>query len=132
MREKLIAIVLLAVVMGVGVEIAQHAMGDAILPLARATAHVAVSVNPPTPSAYTGFTVVGDFAGYGSGVTWYMVILKADSCVPNHLISDGWQGTTDSLGEFYAHIPGQPPGSYVVQVRDDFGDNSGRVCFMIS
>jgi hypothetical protein len=121
LEQRPIVIVLLAV-----------AVALAILPSARATVHIAVAVNPPSPSPYTDFTIVGDFVGYGSGVTWYMVIFAADrSCVPNHLISDGWTGTTDSLGEFYAHIWGQPSGTYVVQVRDDFGDNSGRVCFTI-
>lgn len=121
LEQKLIVIVLLGVV-----------AACAILPSARATVHIAVAVNPSSPSPYTGFTIVGDFVGYGSGVNWVMYFDVADSsCVPQHSATAPFTGTTDSLGEFYAHISGQPAGTYVVQVRDDFGDNSGRVCFTI-
>ena len=123
MAQKRIVIVLLAVV-----------VACVILPLARATVPITVAINPPTPSPYSGFMVSGQFVGYGDGVHWVMYFDTASSmspCVPGHAVEAPLQGTTGSDGTYSAWINGQPAGTYLVTVRDDFGDNSGRVCFTI-
>ena len=119
--RKLIVIVLLAVVVACG-----------ILPSARATVPITVTINPPNPSPDMGFTVSGQFVGYGNGVYWVMYFDPAgSSCYP--LREDpAFTGTTGSGGTYSVGISGRPAGFYVVTVRDDFGDNSGRVCFTIS
>jgi len=118
--RKLIVLVLLAVV-----------AAYPILLLARATVPITVTINPPSPSANTGFTISGQFVGYGSGVDWTLFLDAADSsCVPRNE-GPAFTGTTGSNGAYSAYIWGHPAGTYVVTVMDDFGDNSGRVCFTI-
>ena len=122
LEQKPIVIVLFAVV-----------VSCAILPSARATVPITVSINPPTPSAHAGFTVSGRFVGYGSGVDWVMYFDVAESscAAPIHAATAPFSGKTSSDGTFSTYIWGQPAGTYMVTVRDDFGDNSGRVCFTI-
>jgi len=118
--HKLIVMVLLAVV-----------VACPILLLARATVPITVTINPPSPSANTGFTISGQFVGYGSGVDWTLFLDAADSsCVPRNE-GPAFTGTTGGDGAYSAYIWGHPAGTYVVTVMDDFGDNSGRVCFTI-
>ncbi len=122
LEQKLIVIVLLAVV-----------VACAIPPSARATVPVTVTINPPSPSPQAGFTVSGRFVGYGKGVNWVMYFDVAESscAAPLHAATAPFSGTTGSDGTYSAYIWGQPAGTYMVTVRDDFGDNSGRVCFTI-
>ena len=121
LEQKLIVIVLLAVV-----------LACAILPSARATVPITVTANPPSPSPNAAFTISGRFVGYGSGVDWVMYFQPADigSCVPK---SEGlaFSGKTGADGTYSQWMNGQPAGFYSVTVRDDFGDNSGRVCVTI-
>lgn len=122
MEQKLIIIVLLSVV-----------LPCTILPSAAATVPITVSISPSSPSAHTGFTVSGRFVGYGKGVNWVMYLdVGNGSCVPQHSATPPFSGTTGNDGAYSAYVWGQPAGNYVVTVRDDFGDNSGRVCFTIS
>ena len=122
LEQKLIVIVLLAVV-----------VACVILPSARSTVPITVTINPPSPSAHMGFTVSGRFVGYGNGVNWVMYFDVAESscAAPIHAATAPFTGTTGSDGTYSAYIWGQPAGTYMVTVRDDFGDNSGRVCFTI-
>jgi hypothetical protein len=125
--QKPVVIVLLAIV-----------VACVILPSARATVPITVTVNPQSPSPNTGFTVSGRFVGYGSGVNWVMYFDPADTakyfnsglCVPTNE-RPAYTGTTGQDGAYSAQIPGQAAGTYMVEVRDDFGDDSGRVCFAI-
>jgi hypothetical protein len=120
LEQKLIVVVLLAVV-----------VACAILPSTRATVPITVIINPPSPSSYTSFTVSGQFVGYGSGVYWVMYFDPAtSSCVPTRE-GPAFSGTTGSDGAYSQWISGHPAGTYMVTVRDDFGDNSGRVCFTV-
>jgi len=130
LRRELIGIVLLAV-----------AIVFVTAPSAKATVPITVNFNPLTPSPYSGFTVSGQFVGYGSGVHWVMYVDTADptqnskslaNCVPGHDAVPPLQGTTGSDGTYSAWINGQRAGNYLVTVRDDFGDNSGRACFTIA
>ena len=103
----------------------------AILPSARATASITVAINPPNPSPNAGFTVSGRFVGYGNGVNWTVYLDDADSsCVPRNE-GPTFTGKTGTDGAYSAYIWGHPAGTYIVTVMDDFGDNSGRVCFRI-
>jgi len=121
--HKLIAIMLLAVV------------ACTILPLAIATVPVTVYIDPLHPSAYEAFTVYGRFVGYGKGVYWVMYFDVAEVrdgyCVPLHAKTAPFTGYTSDDGHYSALISGQPAGTYSVTVRDDFGDSSDRVCFII-
>ena len=120
LEQKLIVIVLLGVV-----------VSCAILPSARATVPITVTIIPLNPSPNTPFTISGQFVGYGSGVYWVMYFDPAGStCYPLHE-DPAFTGTTGSGGTYSVGISGRPAGFYVVTVRDDFGDNSGRVCFTI-
>ena len=131
MDRKLIGVVLLAVVLAVGAQSAQHILDNTILPTARATVPITVTITPSNPSPNTGFTISGQFMGYGSGVYWVMYFDPAgSSCYPLHE-DPAFTGTTGSGGTYSVGISGRPAGYYVVSVRDDFGDNSGRVCFTI-
>ena len=122
MEQKLVVVVLLAVV-----------VACVILPSARATVPITVTINPPNPSPNTPFTISGQFVGYGSGVHWIMDFGTAQSLNPCVPLSYGpsFSGYTGGGGTYSQSISGRSPGPYTVTVRDDFGDNSGRVCFTI-
>jgi len=119
LEQKLIGMVLLVVV------------ACAILPSAKASVPITVNINPPHPSPNAGFTISGQFVGYGNGVNWVMYFDPSGSgCYPLHE-DPAFSGTTGNGGTYSVGISGRPAGYYVVTVRDDFGDNSGRVCFTI-
>jgi hypothetical protein len=92
-----------------------------------------VTITPPSPSANVSFTISGQFVGYGSGVHWIMDFGTAQSLNPCVPLSYGpsFSGTTGSGGTYSQGISGRSPGPYTVTVRDEFGDNSGRVCFTV-
>jgi len=123
--QKRIVIVLLAVLV----------IAWVILPSVKATGTVPiiVTITPSTPSAYASFTISGQFVGYGSGVHWIMDFGTAQSLNPCVPLSYGpsFSGTTGSGGTYSQGFSGRSAGPYTVTVRDEFGDNSGRVCFTI-
>ena len=121
--QKRIAIVLLAVLV----------IAWVILPSVRATVPITVTITPPSPAAYASFTISGQFVGYGSGVHWIMDFGTAQSLNPCVPLSYGpsTDGHTGSGGTYSQGFSGRAAGPYTVTVRDEFGDNSGRVCFTV-